>query len=212
MKVIVFGSTGLTGAEIVERLLTAAPVTQLVLPVRSPKPALSPKCTTSLMDFDAELCYRNLMPADAVICSLGTTIKKAGSQEQFRKVDYDYPLKAAEIALAHGVAHFLLISALGADSRSPIFYSRVKGELEDAICRLPFASISIFRPSLLLGDRHEFRLGERLMQMIAPLVIGKYRPVQASAVADAVAESLLNPRSGIRIWESSEINKQFGRK
>ena len=97
-----------------------------------------------------------------IVCALGTTIKQAGTRERFRRVDHDYPLAAARLGLREGARHFLLVSALGASARSRMFYSRVKGDVEDAIRALPYRSVTIVRPSLLLGERAEFRLGESI--------------------------------------------------
>ena len=140
-----------------------------------------------------------------IVCVLGTTIKKAGTRERFRRVDHDYPVAAARLGLREGARHFLLVSALGANTRSRVFYSRVKGEVEDAIRALPYHSVTIVRPSLLLGDREEFRLGESIGKLFAKVIPGRFRPVHASAVAATVVRAAVEDRAGLRIIESGEI-------
>jgi uncharacterized protein YbjT (DUF2867 family) len=147
-----------------------------------------------------------------VFCCLGTTIKKAGSQEVFRKVDYAYPLRIAELAIANGAEQLLIVTALGADPNSRIFYNRVKGEIEQAISKIPFRAIHIFRPSILVGNRRESRPGERIgiaaMKFFSFLMVGswrKYRPIRAELVARAMIAAAKMSRYGISIYESDEI-------
>jgi uncharacterized protein YbjT (DUF2867 family) len=157
------------------------------------------------VDFDRLDAHRDALVADQLICALGTTIKVAGSRERFRLVDRDYPLALARLGLEQGVRHFLLVSALGADAHSRVFYNRVKGELEDALAALPLRSLSIVRPSLLLGRRAEFRLGEQVLKRLAFLVPGKYGPVHARDVAAALVRLAKEDAPGRRIVESAEL-------
>jgi uncharacterized protein YbjT (DUF2867 family) len=144
---------------------------------------------------------------NAIICALGTTIRQAGSRERFRRVDLEYPLAVARLGLQRGARHFLLVSSLGASARSRVFYTRVKGELEDALLAMPYPAITIARPSLLLGQRAEFRLGEEVARRLAPLVPGPYKPVPAAAVAAALVRAAREDRPGHRIIESAEIRR-----
>jgi uncharacterized protein YbjT (DUF2867 family) len=151
---------------------------------------------------------------DDVFCCLGTTIKKAGSQAAFRKVDFTYAYEAAQLAVQQGAEHFLLVSSLGADANSSVFYSRVKGELEIAIAALPFAAVSIFQPSLLLGERAEFRFGERLAEPLAKVLsvfllgpLRKYRAIEAHTVAAAMIHVAKSPGKGVTIYESDRIQE-----
>ena len=114
-----------------------------------------------VIDFDRLASYASLLAVDQILCALGTTIRKAGSQQAFRTVDFEYPAEIARLGIERGARHFLLVSALGADARSRVFYNRVKGELENAVLALPYRAHTIVRPSLLLGEREETRLGER---------------------------------------------------
>jgi uncharacterized protein YbjT (DUF2867 family) len=128
-----------------------------------------------------------------------------GSQARFRAVDYEMPLAAATIACAQGARHFLLVSALGANAQSRIFYNRVKGELEDTLRTLKFRSLTIVRPSLLLGERPEFRLGEEIGKRFAWIVPGKYRPIHARDVAAVLVRSAKDDIPGMRIVESDDL-------
>lgn len=207
MNIVVLGSSGLVGGLLVQELLKDPKVNKIILPVRKITEESKPKVEFRQFDFNKTEEYRTLYPADAVICALGTTIKKAGSQEAFRKVDYDFPLYAAKAAVEAGVQHFLLVSSIGANSNAQNFYLRVKGELEEAIKHMSFPSITIVRPSLLTGDRKEFRLGERLMQPFAPLFPAKYKPIAAIRVARALSAQLHTQNSGVMVLESMDLQK-----
>ncbi|MBI2419056.1 MAG: NAD(P)H-binding protein [Ignavibacteriales bacterium] len=208
MKVVILGSGGLTGGHIVQLLATVRNIDEIIAPVRKLNKVRIPKVCEQIFDFSDEGAYAGLFPADAIFCALGTTIKKAGSQEKFREVDFEYPLRAARAASDAGVRHFLLVSALGADAASNVFYNRVKGEVEREILRLRFKAITIVRPSLLLGDRNEFRLGERLLQPFAPLIPAKYKPVQALSVAHFLVNAFFNQEPGIHIVDNATLHGQ----
>lgn len=197
MKVMLLGATGLTGGQVLQGLLAREEVNQVVALVRHRLPTLHDKLAQHEVDFDDLDAHASLFDVDAIICCLGTTIKKAGSQAQFRKVDLGYPLKAAELGRAHDVRAFILMSAIGASSSSTIFYNRVKGELEDALEDLGYPYLSIYHPSLLLGDRKEQRtaeaLGIKAMPLVNRLLIGpldKYRGIEAATVALAMVNEV----------------------
>lgn len=161
-----------------------------------------------MVDLGALDAVADLPRADDVFCCLGTTIKQAGSQDAFRRVDYDYVLALARAGQRNGATQFLLVSAIGADPAARVFYSRVKGETEAAVRRLPYRSIQIFRPSLLLGERAEFRLGERVAMVMAPLVklalvrpLRRYRPVHATTVARAMVAVAKEAPRGPNVFE-----------
>lgn len=160
-----------------------------------------------VIDFERLEQYASLLRVDALICTLGTTIKVAGSEPAFRRVDYDYPLQLARHALAEGTRHFLVVSALGANPRSRLFYNRVKGEMERDVQALPFPALTILRPSLLLGPRGEHRLGEEFAKRLSFLMPGPYKPVHADAVADCLVEQALRQEPGCRILSSREIRE-----
>lgn len=199
MKVLLLGATGLIGRYCLEGLLRAPAITQVIAPTRRALIDKHPRLQNLAVDFDRLDQYPELFDVDAILCCLGTTMKQAGSQENFRKVDYQYCLDAARLGAAHHVRAFLLVSAIGANERSPFFYSRVKGELEQAVHELGFDYLSIYHPSLLLGSRDSFRAGEFLVARIAPLIntfmrgpLKRYHSIDARTVATAMVNDVLH--------------------
>jgi len=194
-SVVIAGATGLVGRQILEGLL-ADPSVDVVHSLGRRLPAVGhPKLRPQVVDFRS---LPALPAVDEAYLALGTTIKVAGSQAAFRAVDHDANLAVAQAALAAGARRVGLVSAMGADSRSRVFYSRVKGELEDALARLPFEGWVIARPSLLVGDREALgqptrwgeELGERLGRALAWLVPADYKPIEAAAVARALLRAV----------------------
>ncbi|HET9453875.1 MAG TPA: NAD(P)H-binding protein [Gemmatimonadaceae bacterium] len=206
-SVALLGATGLVGRHTLDLLANDPHFSRVVVLARRKfAEAMAPRVEAHIVEFERLHERPDLLGVDQVICALGTTIKAVGgSKEKFRAVDYGIPLAAAKIARQQGARHFLLVSALGASAESRIFYSRVKGELEDALRTLPFRSVTILRPSLLLGDRNEFRLGEEVARRFAFLVPGKYRPIHAKDVAAALVRSAKEDVPGLHILESDEI-------
>jgi uncharacterized protein YbjT (DUF2867 family) len=145
-----------------------------------------------------------------VFCALGTTIRKAGSQADFRQVDFEYPRHLAELALANGAKHFSLVSALGASSKSGVFYSRVKGELEDALRTMGWPSLCLLRPSVIAGERQESRPLERLGECLLRFGPSTYRPVAAGRIAAAMLATAQREPRGVTILESREIPRAAG--
>jgi len=208
---LVAGATGLVGRECLRLLSSDNAVTEVRALVRRP---LSPgslgqrvrECRT---DFDQLQSHLDWFTVDWVFCALGTTMRQAvGSREVFRRVDYEYPLVIAETALARGATHFLLVSALGANARSSVFYSRVKGELEDAVQGLGYRSVTIARPSFLAGERQELRIVEEVAKRIAWLMPARWRPVHPSQVASALIRAAHADESGGRILENVVLRDQ----
>lgn len=144
--------------------------------------------------------------------------KKAKTKEAFRKVDYQYPIEAAKLAKKFGVQNYLIITAMGASSKSLFFYSQVKGELEEALRKLELTSVHIFRPSLLVGERKEHRLGEKIAEKVSvlfnPIMVGPLRPyrsIQAKRIAEAMATIALSSKTGFHVYHSHEIERMVGR-
>jgi uncharacterized protein YbjT (DUF2867 family) len=209
-SVLLLGATGLVGGECLKLLATDASFERVVVLTRKPFPAVSsPRVECYQVNFDDPTSFGTYLNVDTVICALGTTIKKAGSQEAFRKVDYEYPLMFARLALETGARHFLLVSSAGANATSRVFYSRVKGEIEAAISNLGYPALSIFRPSLLLGHRTEFRLGELISQKvlgsISFLMPRSVRPIHASQVAAALVRIAHMDASGVRLLANADM-------
>lgn len=193
--VIIAGATGLVGREILEGLLADRTVVAVHSLGRKAPAIQHPKLTAHVVDFAA---LPALPSADEVYLALGTTIKVAGSQAAFRAVDYEANLAVATAALAAGARKAGLVSAMGADSNSKVFYSRVKGELENALAQLPFDGLVIARPSMLVGNREALgqptRRGEELASAFGKtfgfLIPANYKPIEAAAVARALLSAV----------------------
>lgn len=209
---LLVGASGLVGGHCLRLLLENPAYSKIILLVRRSLGIRHPKLDEHVVDFDALEKYSDLLKVNDVFCCLGTTIKKAGSQEAFRKVDFTYPAEIAAIASKNGAEQFLIITALGANPRSSIFYTRVKGEVEEAVQKLPFKAIHIFRPSLLLGERAKRRPGEKIGEPVLKglefILVGplrKYRTIEAAAVAAAMIAVAGKNLQGINIFESDQI-------
>lgn len=209
---IIIGATGLTGNELLNQLLQDDYFNHVIVFVRKKIEITHSKLTQHIVDFNNLKDYTNSIKGDVVFCCMGTTIKIAGSQDAFKKVDYTYPTEFAKIAKQNGIPAFYLQSSLGADTESGNFYLQVKGETEKVIRELNFDSFATFRPSMLLGNRSEFRLGETIgkvaMQLLSFLFIGKlkrYKAIHVNRVANAmIREAKLNT-TGNKIIENEEM-------
>jgi len=210
------GATGLVGGHCLQFLLNDDAYDSVSVLLRKEIPLKHPKLRQIVANFNNIDKSLSLIKADDVFCCLGTTIKKAGSQANFKKVDLEYPVKIAENALSNGASQFILITAMGADKKSFIFYNRVKGEAEAAIRNLPYEAVHIFRPSLLLGERKEVRTGEKagtvLFNIASPLFIGplrKFKAIEGKAVAGAMVACAKRDGEGVFIYESNEIQRVY---
>lgn len=213
---VLVGSSGLVGGCCLERLLHDAEYTRVILLVRRNALVRHAKTDERIVNFD-ELGSVDFEPGADVFCALGTTIRKAGSQAEFRKVDLDYPVALAKRAHQLGAQRFLVVSSVGADASSSNFYLRTKGEMEQAVRALPFHAVHIFRPSFLVGERRELRLGEAvggaLAQPLRFLLLGplrQYRPVEADTVAAAMLAAALGPATGAHIHHYGGIRELAG--
>ncbi|QCK14147.1 oxidoreductase [Mangrovivirga cuniculi] len=212
---LILGSTGLVGGILLEQVLSDDTYKKVISIVRRPSGNKHKKLQEVVVDFSKLAKELKKYYADDIFCCLGTTIKKAGSQEKFIEVDYDYPMVAANALKRSGsMQHYLIITALGADPDSRIFYNRVKGEVERDLKRVNYASTSIFRPSLLLGNRDENRLGEDLFKGFSKVFgwifsgpLKKYKPVKAEKVARSMISRAQQNVDGIEIIESEQIQK-----
>ncbi len=207
-RILLAGATGLTGEHLLDRLLNEPTVTQVLAPSRRAL-ASHPHLTNPVGELAGVLAQLT-GNFDTAFCCLGSTIKQAGSPEAFRAVDYDLVLAFAERARALGVRHLLVISALGANRQSSALYNRVKGEMEAALQAQNWPQLTIARPSLLLGARREFRLGERFMAPLARWSPGNYRGTQACTLARALWRLALEEQDGTRIIESAQL-RHLGR-
>ena len=204
--VLVLGATGLVGRALVNLLLREPAILSVKALVRRVADLPSnTKLSVHLTDFEHLDDHATAFRVDQIFCALGTTMRLAGTQERFRLVDHHYPVKAAQLARAGGATHYLLVSAIGADPSSRIFYNRVKGETEADITRVGFPSLTISRPSLLVGSRSEVRLGERIGSLVGRLAPPSLRPIPAVDVAAALTLAARESRLGVRILTSKEM-------
>lgn len=216
---LIIGSTGLIGSHLLELLLESNEYEKVITFVKRDSGIQHPKLKQHIIDFDKPETFRKLVIGDDFFCTIGTTIKNAGSQEAFRKVDFEYPKEFADKALQNNVKQFLIISSLGADANSGNFYLKTKGEIQDFLKECIFESITVLQPSLLLGNRKEFRLGEKIgsffMKLFSFLFIGsikKYKPIQAEDVAKAMFSMAQKNHKGFHILESDTIQKIANKK
>ena len=191
---VLLGATGLVGRHTLARLAADPRWTRVVTLDRRPVARVSERHEPHVVDLDRLDASAGLLACDDLFCALGTTIRQAGSQAAFRRVDLEIPAEAARVARAAGATQMLLVSSMGADARSRIFYNRVKGEVEAAVAAAGFEAVQTVRPSLLTGDRTEPRVGERVgeavLGILRPLLVGPLKDLRPTA-ADDVAAALV---------------------
>ena len=199
MHATIIGSTGLIGGHLLDLLINDPDFSTVRVLIRRPLDLNHPKLEKKLVDFSDKESFRlALEGTDVIFCCIGTTMKKMkGDKEAYRKIDYDIAVQAAQLGKACGCEKFVLVSAVGADSKSRNFYLKLKGETEEGVQSSGIESVYILRPSLLIGNRKEFRAGEKLatwlMPLFAFLLPARYRPVKASEVAKAMVNAVKDP-------------------
>jgi len=208
---LIAGSTGLIGKQLLELLLDDPHYSEVKAISRKPIAISNPKFKNIVMDSDGLKENIDQLKADDVFCCLGTTIRKAGSKEAFRKIDYEYPLELATITKDQGATQYLLVTALGSDKKSGVFYNQVKGQVEEAIDGVNFQSYHIFRPSLLMGPRAESRSGEEaakvFFRFFGFLVPRMYKGIESIKVARAMLHFAKQNLKGKFIHESKELQQ-----
>jgi len=209
---LIFGCTGMVGSSCLHKLLENPQYSRVTAISRRPLAVTHSKLHSIVTDFDTLSEEALSVKADHVFCAMGSTRRKAGSKKAFLKSDYEYPYKLAEIALKNGAQGFYLVSAVGADASSMLFYSQVKGKLEKAIADLPYPAFFSFRPSVLLGNRQESRPGEAVMMWVTTTMpflfsgpLARYRGIPADVVADAMIQAALSHKQGVHFVENEEI-------
>ncbi|MCS1350272.1 oxidoreductase [Mechercharimyces sp. CAU 1602] len=209
---LIAGSTGLIGHHVMQTLIAHPQYKEVRVITRRPLPIEDPKVQVIQVDFAHLQDYKECFQVDEIYCCLGTTMKKAKTKEAFRQVDYKYPLQLAQLGKEMNTKRYLLVSSMGADPSSRFFYNQVKGELEQALEALHLPATHIFRPSLLLGKREEFRLGEEIGGLLAKGLgfafqgpLKKYRPIQGETVAQAMVHTAQLDRTGTHHYLSNEI-------
>jgi uncharacterized protein YbjT (DUF2867 family) len=213
---LIAGASGLVGRELVRALSRHHEYAAVHSLVRRSSSSALPRVIEHVVDFEA---LPASPPCDDVFIALGTTIKAAGSEAAFRRVDHDYVLAVAKSARRAGASRLGIVSALGADPKSRVFYNRVKGEVEAALSHLGYDSVVIARPSLLLGDREALgqparageRWAERLLRPIAPLIPASYRPVAAADVAASLLAAVLSAPASVSVVSSASMHGSAAR-
>ena len=211
---LIAGATGLVGNAILQQLMVDNQYEKIIITTRKLIDVKHPKLIQQQIDFDTIESLKLDSQVEDVFCALGTTIKTAGSQEAFYKVDYTYVVKLGKWCAANGVKRFMIVSAMGANAKSGIFYNRVKGDMETAVSQLNIPQIQVFRPSLLMGNRKEKRSGEKIAQVVmgtlgflfmGPLL--KYKGIHANVVAKAMIKSAKAEVKGFKVYESGEMQE-----
>ena len=212
LTALIAGASGLVGGECLQRLLASDAYSTVTVVTRRSLGSLARhrKLREVVVDFEQLDSVGGELRADHVFCALGTTIRKAGSQAKFRQVDFEYPRHLAELTLANGAKYFSLVSALGASSKSGVFYSRTKGELEDALRAMGWPGLCLVRPSVIAGDRQESRPLERLSEILLRFGPATYRPVAAGKIAAAMIATAQREPRGVTIIESRDIAEAAG--
>ena len=215
-QALLIGASGLIGSQLLEFLLKNKDYSSVTAPTRRPLAAVSEQQRNIIVNFeDLSLLREKVPPGTVIFCCIGTTMKNMkGDKAAYRKIDFDIPVGLAKLGIEKGYKQFILVSAVGADSHSSNFYLRLKGEVEDAIGKLPFEAIHIFRPSILIGKRKDRRLGEGIAQIIGIsfsfLFTGKwskYKAIPSDEVAHAMMLAADSNKKGIIIHHYNEIKR-----
>lgn len=208
MTALVIGGTGLIGREVLHRLANTAMFTEVYSVGRNIVPEAPSSIHQRVMNLLDDKLPPEIQP-NVVFCCLGTTIRVAGSQEAFRRVDYEMPLKIAREARSRGALHFIVVTSIGANADSKTFYTRVKGELERDLQQCGYPSLTFVRPSLLLGERSEARFGEQvatlLMLTFKWLIPRRWKAVKARDVAEAMVRVAGERRAGVRVVGNADL-------
>jgi uncharacterized protein YbjT (DUF2867 family) len=209
----VAGATGLIGKELVQLLLADKAYSKVIILVRKKVNIAHPKLEQRIIDFNRiEESVAGELKDAYVFCTLGTTIRIAKTKDAFRKVDYEYPFRLAQISASEGAKQFSIVTSIGASTKSSFFYTQVKGQVEEAIRKLGLQALHIYRPSQLLGDREEVRRGERMAEIVAKATaflwkgpLAKYKPIHVRTVARAMLEASRMHEKGIHVHESFQL-------
>jgi len=208
-SMLLVGGTGAVGKRVISHTLLEQTYEALITLGRRESNTSDPRHAHHVVDFEQIELHQSIIDARDVVCTLGTTIKKAGSRERFEAIDHGYPLRIAKLAKANGVERFVLVTSLGADARASNHYLRTKGRLEDDVIALGFESVVILRPSLLIGEREERRLGEEAgkiaNRLFSKLIPRRYRGIDVDVIAQRIAQVGREAPKGVVIYESEQI-------
>jgi len=205
----VIGATGLVGKQLVQQLLINDIFEEVKVFSRRKTTIVHPKLVEHVVDFKSKITWEDLLNGDVLFSALGTTLKQAGSKEKQYDVDFLLNLDFAKQAKKNGIKHYVLVSSVGANSKSKVFYTRIKGELDDAVAKLGYENLVVLRPSSLTGKRSEKRLAEvisiPIATFITKFIFKKYRPISDETVAKAMIKGVLFPSGNKNIWEANEV-------
>ena len=213
MKAVIAGASGLVGSILLNKLLNDAHIDQVIAIGRRTLNLNNSKLTEVIVpDLEKLDSFSDQLEGELYFCCLGTTIKKAQTKENFKKVDIDAVVGFAKVAKKHQAKSFVVISSMGADSHSMIFYNKTKGEMEEAVSSLGLFSVAIFRPSLLIGNRIEKRTAEGLaiktynaIEFILPQSLNKALGTKVEILAEKMLEVAKSKKAGIQIFQANEI-------
>ncbi len=205
----VIGATGLVGKQLVQQLLANENFEKVRIFVRRNSGLTSPKLEQQIVDFSDEKTWGNSLTGDVLFSTLGTTLKQAGSKEKQYEIDFTFNLNFAKKAKANGIENYVLVSSIGANAKSSVFYTKMKGELDEAVAKIGFKNLAILRPASLTGDRKESRIAEQIsipvLNFLTRFTLKKYRPISDKIVAQAMINAVLLNRTEKTIWESDEV-------
>ena len=205
----VIGATGLVGKQLVLKLLDDVNFEKVRIFVRRDTGFKHPKLEQQIIDFAKTETWQKLLTGDVLFSALGTTLKQAGSKEKQWEIDYTFNLNFAQKAKENGIENYVLVSSVGANSKSSVFYTRMKGELDEAVAKLGFKNLVILRPASLTGNRQNRRIAEEIsvpvLNFLTRFVLKNYRPISDEIVAKAMINMVLNKNQSKTIWEGAEI-------
>lgn len=209
---IVLGATGLVGSALVNQLISHNSFHRITLITRRKTGFTDSKISELIIDFDHPELWQDKIKGDVLFSAFGTTLKKAGSKDVQYKIDFTYQVEVAKAAANNDVKDYVLVSSAGANSKSKLFYSRIKGELDDNVKQLAFEKIHLIKPSVLAGSRTEKRLGEGIGIIVGTVIcklpfLRKYRPIMDSTVAKAMINCSLNPKLGSFSHELNAVHQ-----
>ena len=209
---LVIGASGLVGQQLVNQLLVHPEFEKVRIFVRRTTKLSHPKLDERIIDFDQPEIWKNLVQGDVFFSTLGTTIKTAKTQKNQYRVDFNFQYEFAKAAAENGVPVYVLVSSMGANPKSSVFYSRMKGELDEAVAKLNFKKLIVIRPSILDGNRQEKRAGEKvglvISRFLTRFVLKKYCPTPVDVLAAKMISLSLDQSEGFRIVEGLEIFSQ----
>ena len=205
----VIGATGLVGKHLVQQLLENKEFETVRIFVRRDSGVSHPKLEQHIVDYSDQKAWKDELQGDVLFSALGTTLKQAGSKEKQYEVDFTYNLNFAKQAKQNGIEHYVLVSSVGANANSKLFYSRMKGELDEAVSNIGFTNLVILRPASLMGERKENRTMEEIsipvLQFLTRFMLKKYKPIHGKTVARAMINAVLQPNHNKTIWEGRKV-------